>query len=152
MYEELCEKHGDTLYSEPQLRLWARMIHCSTYDSRETPPPVPIFQGTQPKKARRESLTEVFVDAASAFSRALKSPDRSAMTSPDRSATKSPDRSTTKVSPGVGISPGKSVELRSKHFEQLRHLQQLYEDKILSENDFLEQKQLILDSLRKLTQ
>ena len=51
----------------------------------------------------------------------------------------------------VGMSPGKSVELRMKNLQQLRYVQELYEEKILSEPEFIEQKQMILDSLRKLT-
>ena len=49
------------------------------------------------------------------------------------------------------MSPGKSVELRMKNLQQLRYVQELYEEKILSEPEFIEQKQMILDSLRKLT-
>ena len=54
------------------------------------------------------------------------------------------------VSPSVVMSPGKSVELRMKNLQQLRFLQQLFEDNILSEMEFIEQKKSILDSLRKL--
>jgi len=54
-------------------------------------------------------------------------------------------------SPGPAISPGKSVELRMKHFEQLRFLQSLFEDKVLTENEYKEQKENILVSLRKLS-
>ena len=37
-----------------------------------------------------------------------------------------------------------------KNFEQLRYLQQLYEDQILDEKEYIEQKRSILLSLRKL--
>ena len=50
----------------------------------------------------------------------------------------------------VGISPGKAVDLRMKNIQQLRYLQQLHDDNILSDAEFLEQKAMILDSLRKL--
>ena len=40
----------------------------------------------------------------------------------------------------VGVSPGKAVELHMKNFEQLRYLQQLYEDSILT-TEFEEQKE-----------
>lgn len=32
IFEELTDKHGST-YTTTQLRLWARMLHCGTYDS-----------------------------------------------------------------------------------------------------------------------
>ena len=36
IYKELHTKHGDSsVYSGPQLRLWARMIHCGTHDDYE---------------------------------------------------------------------------------------------------------------------
>ena len=38
------------------------------------------------------------------------------------------------------ISPGKTVELQLKHFEQLRYLQSLLEDGILTNEEFAEQK------------
>ena len=36
IYQDLKQKHGDK-YSIPQLRLWARMLHCSTHDSYDKP-------------------------------------------------------------------------------------------------------------------
>lgn len=135
VYDELYKKHGSN-YTVPQLRLWARMIDCGTHESRDTPPSVPMIVGPQPKKAKKESLSDVIVDAVSAFSKAVQSPGQC-----------------TEASPGpvsVGISPGKAVDLRSKNLQQLRSLQQLYDDSILSEKEFLEQKQIILASLRKL--
>ena len=50
----------------------------------------------------------------------------------------------------VGVSPGRAVELRMKNFEQLRYLQQLYDDGILTQIEYEEQKEKILSSLRKL--
>ena len=37
------------------------------------------------------------------------------------------------------VSPGKAVELRMKNYQQLRFLQQLFEDGILDEKKFTEQ-------------
>lgn len=48
------------------------------------------------------------------------------------------------------MSPSKAVELRMKNFEQLRYLQQLFDDKILTEKEYSEQKQNILSMLSKL--
>ena len=42
------------------------------------------------------------------------------------------------------------ADVRMKNLEQLKFLQQLYEDGILSHAEFIEQKGIILDSLRKL--
>ena len=43
-------------------------------------------------------------------------------------------------SSGACVSPEKAVELRMKNFEQLRFLQQLPDDDILSESEYTEQK------------
>ena len=50
----------------------------------------------------------------------------------------------------IAISPGKSVDLRMKNLQQLRFIQQLFDDNILSQDEFLEQKKSILEALRKL--
>ena len=124
IYDELHKKHGGS-YTVPQLRLWARMIDCGTHESKDTPPSVPMIVGT-PKKAKKESLTDVIIDAASAFSKAMKSPS-------EESAPSS----------GMGISPGKAVDLRSKNLQQLRSIHQLFDDNILSQAEFLKQKQVL---------
>ena len=48
------------------------------------------------------------------------------------------------------MSPGKTVELRMKNYQQLRFLQQLFEDGILDEKEFTEQKGNILEFLRRI--
>ena len=53
--------------------------------------------------------------------------------------------------PTVGMSSGKSIEHRRKNLQQLMYVQELYEESILSEPEFIEQKQMILVSLRKPT-
>ena len=53
-------------------------------------------------------------------------------------------------STSVGISPSEKVDLRMKNLEQLRYLQSLYDDKILTQDELMEQKQITLDALRKL--
>jgi hypothetical protein len=138
IYQELKEKHKDK-YTIPQLRLWARMIHCGTHDGYDNPPAVPMFSGTQPKRPRKESLADTIAESVAAFSKAFGS------NSPAQSSTSSP-------TPTLGLSPGKSIDLRMKNLQQLRYIQQLFEDNILSEPEFLEQKKNILESLRKLNQ
>jgi len=69
-------------------------------------------------------------------------------------ASKSPkgaviENKTTNEETGI-ISPRRAVELRMKNFEHLRYLQELLDDKILTQDEYIEQKQAILSSLRKL--
>ena len=68
----------------------------------------------------------------------------------DRFNTPSSDQPPRSTSSAVGLSPCKVADLRMKHLEQLRYLQQLMEDRIISESEFLEQKNIITGTLRKI--
>ena len=134
-YMELREKHGSK-YDAPRLRLWARMISTGLHSDYDTPPEIPAFLGSTPKRSRRESFSDAISGAAVAFAGALKEREKG-------------QEQPTSVVPS-GTSPGRSVELRMKNYEQLRYLQQLYDDGILTGEEYQEQKQLIITSIRKL--
>ena len=59
--------------------------------------------------------------------------------------------STLSVTPTTGVSPAKVTELRMKNLCELREPQELLEQNVLTQQEFMEQKKLVLDSLRKLT-
>ena len=139
IFRELREKHDGDTYETPQLRLWARMIQCGTHDDYDDPPRVPMITGILPKRPKKESITDALTAAATAVAKAFSPPSTSQV------ATASSQMPST---PTVGMSPGKSIELRMKNLQQLRYVQELYEENILSEAEFMEQKQ---DSLQKLT-
>ncbi len=141
IYQELLAEHMD-VYSKPQLRLWARMISCGTHDDYTDPPRVPLITGTAPKRQKTDTLSDAVTDAAKAVVRAF-SPPLAPPTTP-------PAPPTTGASAPIGISPGKSVDLRGKNLEQLRYVQQLYEDNILTATEYKEQKDMILDAIRHL--
>lgn len=61
-----------------------------------------------------------------------------------------PPVTTTTTSCKSPVSPGKSASVRMKNLEQLRYLQQLFKDNILTENEYMEQKASILEALRAL--
>ena len=140
IYQDLLAEHMDR-YSKPQLKLWARMISCGTHDDYNEPPRVPLITGTAPKRQKTENMSDAFTDAARAVARAF---------SPPPSSSPILGTNASNISVPVGISPGKSVELRSKNLEQLRYVQQLFEDNILSATEYKEQKDMILDAIRKL--
>lgn len=135
IFKQLKEKHADA-YTDPQLRLWARMIVNGTHGNLVDPPHVPMIMGAPlPKKQKQDSITTAIVGAATAFAKAI---------SP------SPPQIDGRVTTVVGVSPGKTAEVRMKNLEQLRYIQQLMEDGILSQEEFVEQKKIILDTLRVL--
>ena len=147
---QLKEKHG-TRYAVPQLRFWARMVTTKNHDSLDDPPDMPPFSGVQPKK--KSSLAEAITGAALTLAKAARTSDVSQSNNQSVViAPSSPPRSPNSlVTTAMGISPGKITELRMKKLSELRELQALLEQNILTQQEFIEQKQLDLDSLRKLT-
>ena len=110
------------------------------HDNFETPPDLPAFRNEAPKKMKQDSLSDTLAGAAVAFVNAFSSSHGG----PQQSA-QNPTVAGSSVTP-VGLSPSKAVDLRMKNCQQLRYLQQLYEDGILTTK---EQKEKILSSLRK---
>jgi hypothetical protein len=141
IYQDLKEKHSDA-YSIPQLRLWARMIQCSTHESYDKPPVVPIFSQPQPKRPKESLSDSIAQGFKTAFSKGTYPLVQPSPVQPFP-IQQSPVGS-------CGVSPGKNIELRMKNLEQLRYLQKLFEDNILTDIEFMEQKQNILESIRKL--
>lgn len=116
IYSKLESKHSDSgIYSIPQLRLWARMIQCGTYDNYDDPPRVPLITGLQPRRSK-ESLTEAITGAAVAVAKAF---------TPKPSIPAESTLSTPRM-----LSPVKSAELRMKNLQQLQFIKQLMEDNI----------------------
>ena len=91
----------------------------------------------QPQNVPKKTLSNSIADAAIAIVNAIKSPTSTVSDS-------------TISAQGTQMSPGKCADLRLKNLEQLRYIQQLCDDNILSDSEFLEQKTCIFDSLRKL--
>ncbi len=155
---ELKEKQGDK-YSLPQLRLWARSIISGNHDSTEEPPDLPAITGIGLKKQKKQSLGEALVEAARTFVGANRGPDIMQTGGPNASVVLSGStaaQTPTKVvvnesEKSIGLSPGRVTELRSKKLQELRDLQCLLDQSILTEEEFAEQKALVLASLRKLT-
>ena len=101
----------------------------------------------QPKK--KASLAEAITGAAQLLLQ--RTPDitqnnnQSVVVAP---ASPTASASTPVTTATVGISPGKVTELRMKKLSKLRELQSLLEQNVLTQQKFVEQKQLVLDSLR----
>ena len=133
VFQQLKRRHGDE-YSGPQLRLWAHMFVANTHDDLDHPPKVPLIVGHVKQQPHRESLSDAFSNAANAFAKALSPATQS--TSPSTSQSM--------------CSPSKVVDIRMKNLEQLRCLQQLREDGILTDQEFLIQKSIVLKSLNQL--
>ena len=105
------------------------------HNSYDDPPDLPASKTPEPKRCK-ESLSEALAGAAVAYTTAVSGSGKHKDIPP-------PDR--------PGMSPGKVVDLRMKNYEQLRYLQQLYEDGILCEKEYVEQKRKIIEFLNKIS-
>ena len=148
--EELQALHGDNLgLSEVQFRLWARMIENGVHVSKETPPQIPMITGSllqRKESKKKETLQDTLINTAAAVVKAVtqNSPNSSIVQSPQLSA------HTVHNQQELGISPGKATDIRTKSYSQLSTLKQLYDDCILTREEFEEQKKTVLAGLKKL--
>lgn len=136
--DQLTDKHSDK-YTVPQLRLWAKYIQAKRHESYQEPPNIPLITGTPDlrKSTRKDSFSDALAGAATAIVKALKP--------------ETPQRPSTSSSMTVkSFSPNSHANLRRKHLEDLRTLHSLHEDGVLTEEEYLEQKQSILSTLREL--
>ena len=132
VYENLREKHSEQ-YSDPKLRLWARMYVDGIHKDLDIPPNVPAITGQIAKrKDRSQPLTDALAGAATAIAKLLvKSP-------PDRPSPRTSD----------GISPASKANVSGQYLQQLRTLQQLREDSAVTEQEFQEQKIMLLGNIK----
>ena len=128
IFKELRKKHSDMEY--PKLRIWARLINAGQHDSYDEPPDDLPYFGNERKKQKRDSLEDALTGAANVVCKMLCPPES--------------------LSDPSTFSPTKQVNLRMKNYEQLRYLKSLFEDGILERSEYNEQKENIMDTLRKL--
>lgn len=138
---QLEEKHSSD-YSAPQYTLWAKLIRAGRHDSYDEPPPIPLITGKE-KAHKKDNVSDIIVGAATAFAQALKTPSPSIASTPVTPTS-------TAASIQMGLSPNNQASVRRKCLEDLRMLSQLFNDGVLSESEYLEQKQAILTCLRGL--
>lgn len=119
-YEILVKKHK--IYTPEQLHAWAQLIQMKKHFSMDEPPKYPFFKKTSRKDVKPEnSITEQQMS----------------------------DESASLLQKDVK-SPTKVAELRMKNLEQLKYINELYKDGVLTEEEFREQKTNILLDIRKL--
>ena len=135
---ELQKLHRDK-YTMIQYRLWARMIVSGIHTTTEEPPDVPAITGTNKKKHSGKKSTNV---------NPMKVTTESDVCD-NQTAPHSP--SLARQANSIGISPGRVVDIRCKYLDQLGSIKKLFEDRVLNEDEFLEQKRIILSSLSDLS-
>lgn len=135
--DDLAEELKIFEYSDPQYRLWARMIINGTHSSKDTPPQVPMITGITPSRPARKTMEETVASTVSAVVKAMATPQ-----------TPRDNPLQYQVSE-MGLSPSKAVDIRGKCFAQLSSLKKLFEEAVITEEELKEQKGCILNTLRK---
>ena len=145
--EELQTMHKDKLdLNEVQYRLWSRMIISGIHCSKEIPPQVTGINSQ--KKPKSNLFEETMMNTATAVMKAITNNQDSGIT---RSTQIQKNISNSTGTPiATCVSPGKAVDVRGKSLGQLATLKQLFIDGVLSQEEFNEQKEIILGSLKKL--
>ena len=112
-YNELSKKQKDN-YTKPQLKLWARMIANDIYENYDEPPNVPMITGIPKPQKKGTAISEAIAGATSAIIKAVNPTPAAPLQEITRSS-----------------SPGRDADARMKNLQQLRYLQDLFEDGIL---------------------
>ena len=149
---QLQEIHSDK-FTIPQLRMWARYVQAGHYKDLKEPPPLPAFNGGIPKRARKESLSDALAGAAVTIIDAIRSPHANANVNTTTNlgvVINTPPKNEPAKLVSVGVSPGRAAELRMRKLKELRELHSMLGEGILNDSEFVEQKTIVLESLRKL--
>ena len=131
--DQLKEKHGST-YTPMQVQIWSEMVVGGIHSSLDDPPVSSMFVpagGGGPGKKKDSYVSEALPQAAMAISSAI-----------------SP-RPTIQPS-SMGTSPAKEIESRSKYYKQLSDLNGMKTSGVLSEEEYLTEKDAVMSVLRKL--
>lgn len=142
--QELEVLHGEK-YNYSQFKLWARMIVNKQHRDKNTPPNIPMIMG-KPEKKEKKDLSDCLSDCAVAIVKALKGPPIPTVTETLPVCSSASSGSNQGLSDG--ISPGKKVNLRSQYLAQLRTLQTLRDDGVLTADEFQDEKASILRTLK----
>ena len=139
---QLQEKHGDK-YTRFQYKLWAEMLATGVHTEVETPPVASMFS-RENKRAKNvttdsSALTEAvagMVSVVSTLTQAL-------------SPTLQPGTAEKSRLPSA-LSPIKKAELRSVYLKQMAELRQLYDNEVLTDQEYEEQRLEVIQSMRLL--
>jgi len=131
VFGKLKEKHPNL--ETAKLRLWAKLIQSGHHSDYDVPPEIPLLTGHNKKKQPKEGVADMIAGATSAIVKAISQPAK--------------EKSPTKVQ---GLSPLKAVSIRRSCLDDLKRAKELFEDNVLTEEEFKEEKGRILFTLQGL--
>ena len=115
------------------------MIINGLHSSKDTPPNVPMISGIQRTRPANKSMEETVASTVAAVVMNLQS-----------NARPQTPLSSVRNDSAVRISPSKGVDIRGKCYNQLSTLKQLYEDSVLTAEEYKEEKKSVLEALKQL--
>ena len=134
---ELKGKHGKN-YTTMQYRIWGEMVGSDFHSSLDSPPKTSMFVragGETPKSRKDQGVAQ----ALSLIANQITSP-----TSETRPAR------TREYSISESASPAKMIENRSKCYQQLTELHSMKSAGVLTESEYQEEKQSVVQTLKSL--
>ena len=136
IWQRLGNKHGDKY---AQYKLWASMIINKQHHDENTPPNIPMIMGKPDNKkpSAKNEFSDCLADCAVAIVKALKEPKTDCPQSRESSA-------------DDVISPINKVNICSQYLSQLKTLQNLCDDGVLTQEEFQEEKMVVLNNLKAL--
>ena len=130
------------------------MLVTGVHSSREHPPQVPMITGRATPRCNPEhkEFQESIVSTAAAVVKAITQNTTNSSTIQIQQTINEhlTPQSSSHYQRKLGVSPGKASEIRGKRYSQLATLKQLYEDGVLTLQEFDKQKEMIFSSLKKL--
>ena len=113
---------------------------------------MPMIMGSTRRRSQRKSQETIISTAAAVVKAINNSPNSSTTQSPriQQTLNESTPKSSGQYQRELGVSPGKVSDIRGKSYSQLATLKQLYDDEVLTLHEFDEQKEMILNGLKKL--
>lgn len=136
IFKDLQSKHGDK-YTKPQLQCWARMISSGKYEDTDI---IPAFLklDNQPKKTNCTTIADALKGVAVTIADAVtRNSPQSGVQQYNSQLVVIFSPISTSTGPTPGISFGRITHLRIKKLHQLRELQGLLEQNVLSKRSLL---------------
>lgn len=141
--DTLNKKHGSE-YSQMQYRIWSEMYANGMHTDLENPPNNSMFKraGSSTPSTKKKQSDSTSPEMAQALTQAASQVSSAIV------AAFSPKSNT--LSTSSGISPAKVIENRSRCYKQLGDLHSLRSQGLLSEEDYVREKDAITGLLKKL--
>lgn len=136
--KKLKEKHGNANFTSMQYRIWAEMRVGGYHPSIDEPPTTTMFTRAGGATPKRKTTADVVSQAIGQLSSAL-SPRIVPLPSTIGNASSSQ-------------SPAKVIDNRSKCYRQLGELKNLKQSGLLSEEEYIVEREAIMNTLKTLGQ